>query len=81
MASYLPDTHVWAWDLKIDRQPPARIVALIDDADDVFVSVISFYEIAQEARLGKWSSMAPVVAEGPSALKRQNGKILDLTSP
>jgi PIN domain nuclease of toxin-antitoxin system len=53
MHSYLLHTHVWAWDLKIDLQLPARIMALMDDADDVFVSVISFYEITQKARLGK----------------------------
>lgn len=52
----------------------------MDDADDVYVSVISFYEIAQKARLGKWPTIEPVVADLPRALERQGGKILDINT-
>ncbi|WP_370400304.1 type II toxin-antitoxin system VapC family toxin [Sulfitobacter sp. JB4-11] len=32
-------------------------------ADEVMVSAISFYEIGQKVRIGKWPEMAPFVAE------------------
>ena len=64
----LLDTHAFAWVL-LDHP------ALSDDArrtiaraDAVRVSPVSFYEIRQKVRLGRWPEMAPFVAELPDLL-------------
>lgn len=47
-------------------------------ADNVFVSPISFFEIGQKVRLGKWPEMQPWVDNLPSLLEEQGGSIADL---
>lgn len=42
-------------------------------ADSVMVSPISFFEIAQKVRLGKWPQMAPFLDRLPSLLDEQGG--------
>ena len=42
-------------------------------AQTILVSAISFFEIAQKVRLGKWPEMAPYVDSLPDLLERQRG--------
>ena len=42
-------------------------------ARTVLVSAISFFEIAQKARLGKWPQMAPYLDRLPALLASQRG--------
>ena len=42
LTSYLLDTHVWAWAIKFDKQLPLPIAELIERADSIQVSAISF---------------------------------------
>ena len=42
------------------------------------MSPISFFEIAQKVRLGKWPEMEPFVSELPSLLRQQGGLAADL---
>ena len=44
----------------------------------MFVSPISFFEIAQKVRLGKWPEMNSFVADLPALLERQGGLSADL---
>ncbi|MBC7636763.1 MAG: type II toxin-antitoxin system VapC family toxin, partial [Acetobacteraceae bacterium] len=44
----------------------------------VLVSPISFFEIVQSVRLGKWPEMAPFVPNPPAVLERQGGGIAGL---
>ena len=43
------------------------------EAQTILVSAISFFEIAQKARLGKWPEMAPYVERLPALLASQRG--------
>ena len=58
---------------------PERIFAIIRNADTVLVSPVSFYEIGQKVRLGKWSTMEPYVARLSQHLAADNGRIAELT--
>ncbi len=78
MSTLLLDTHVWAWSLS-KRPLPTRIAEGIAKADIIQVSPISFYEIGQKVRLGKWPEMEPFVAELQERLQRQGGHIAPLT--
>ena len=47
-------------------------------ADLIVVSAISFFEIAQKVRLGKWPEMAPQVGRLPELLASQNASAAPL---
>ena len=78
MNDLLLDTHAWAWSLGDDWRLSETARARIAEASIVFVSPISFYEIAQKARLGKWPQMAPLVDSLSKRLVDQGGKIARL---
>jgi PIN domain nuclease of toxin-antitoxin system len=69
----LLDTHVWAWSLTNDRRITDRALSELTKAQTILVSAISFFEIAQEVRLGKWPEMAPYVDRLSDLLERQRG--------
>ena len=48
------------------------------EAQTILVSAISFFEIAQKVRLGKWPQMAPYVDELPALLASQRGVVASL---
>ena len=71
----LLDTHVWVWYLENDRKRLAKKVAdhvaAAESAGDVFVSDISFWEVANKSTNEKLFSMDAVVwlqraAEAPA---------------
>lgn len=78
MTSILLDTHIWAWSLTGATLPPT-IRAAIETSEAVFVSPISFYEIGQKVRLGKWPEMEPYIADLPAILKDQGGLVATLS--
>ncbi len=61
----LLDTHAWTWMLTNDPKLSAKALATAEQADAVRLSPISFFEVSQKIRLGKWPSMAPFVGELP----------------
>lgn len=75
MTSVLLDTHAWAWSLAGDDRLSPGALAAIQTADTVFVSPITFFEIAQKVRLGKWPEMAPLIDQLPSLLQSQGGTV------
>src|ERR1700749_1414385 len=78
MKAILLDTHSWAWTLSKDRRLSSAAVEAIEDAQNVLVSPISFFEIAQKVRLGKWPEMTPFVARMPALLAEQGGGVAAL---
>ena len=80
MRGILLDTHAWAWSLLGDPLLSDRARAAIAEAQTVFVSPISFFEIAQKVRIGKWPQMAPFVDRLPQLLRDQGGSIAALTA-
>lgn len=79
MNAVLLDTHTWAWSLTGDEQLSATAVKVMTDADSVFVSPISFFEIAQKVRIGKWPEMVPFVDDLPRLLEEQGGRVAAIT--
>lgn len=57
MTAVLLDTHAWVWSLSGDDNLTPRARALITGATSVHVSPITFFEIGQKVRLGKWPEM------------------------
>ena len=78
MSALLLDTHAWAWSFAGDDRLTASAVATIGQAETVLVSPISFFEIAQKVRLGKWPEMVQFVTQLPEILKRQGGSVAEL---
>ncbi len=78
MKAVLLDTHVWAWSLTADKSLSRGAIDAICAAERVLLSPISFFEIAQKVRLGKWPEMATVAARLPSLLETQGGSLADL---
>ena len=54
-----------------DRRISDRARQEIADADAILVSAISFFEIAQKVRIGKWPEMAPHLDRLPELLEIQ----------
>ncbi len=79
MAAVLLDTHAWAWSLTADARLSATATGAINAAEAVYVSPISFFEIAQKVRIGKWPGMEPHVADLPGLLTQQGGLVATLT--
>lgn len=51
---YLLDTHVFLWATGQSKRLPSKVVTTITDLrNDVFVSAVSFWEIAIKVRTGK----------------------------
>ncbi|MEI2298752.1 type II toxin-antitoxin system VapC family toxin [Ensifer sp. MJa1] len=78
MTAVLLDTHAWAWSLTGDMRLSTKATTLITEADSVFVSPISFFEIGQKVRIGKWPEMEPFVNDLPSLLAEQGGRVAAL---
>ena len=72
MTAYLLDTNAFAMALTDDPRLPAAARARMERAARLAVSAISFYEIGQKVRLGRWSEMAPHLG-GLEARARADG--------
>lgn len=79
MGAILLDTHAWAWTLTDDDRLSAVARAALAEAEAVHVSPISFFEIGQKVRIGKWPEMAPFLAGLPALLVEQGGFVATLT--
>jgi PIN domain nuclease of toxin-antitoxin system len=75
VTAVLLDTHAWAWSLAGDDRLSKPALAAIEAADTVLVSPITFFEIAQKVRLGKWPEMEPFVARLAALLGEQGGSV------
>ena len=75
MAAVLIDTHVFIWGQLLPDRLTVRAMDAIARADSVWVSVISFFEIAQMARLGKWPEVSGFVDRLPNLHEAQGGRV------
>jgi len=78
LKAVLLDTHAWPWRLAADPRLSNTALATISAADTVLVSPITFFEIGQKVRLGKWPQMAPFVDRLAGLLEEQGGVIASL---
>ena len=53
MDSILLDTHTFIWLSEDDPDLPNSVLKIIDNAENVFVSTVSFWEIAIKLNIGK----------------------------
>ena len=79
MGPVLLDTHAWAWALANEALLSPRAKAVVASSDAVHVSPISFFEIGQKVRLGKWPEMEPFVDRLADLLREQGGIAAPLT--
>ncbi len=75
MTAILLDTHAWGWSLAGDERLSQPALSAIAAADAVLVSPISFFEIAQKVRFGKWPEMEPFVGQLAQLLGDQGGSV------
>jgi PIN domain nuclease of toxin-antitoxin system len=75
VTAVLLDTHAWAWSLSNNARLSQPAIAAITAADIVLVSPVTFFEIAQKVRLGKWPAMEPFVHQLPALLDQQGGSV------
>lgn len=59
----LLDTNAWTMGMTDDPRLPVAARQMIAEAQAVYLSAISVYEIGQKVRLGKWPEMAGYIAE------------------
>jgi PIN domain nuclease of toxin-antitoxin system len=78
MRAILLDTHSWAWTLIDHARLSKKARASIEQAQSVLVSPISFFEIGQRVRLGKWPDMEPLIDRLPALLEEQGGAVAAL---
>ncbi len=76
----LLDTHAWVWSLVDDPRLSETARAAIGDSEAVRVSPISFFEIGQKVRIGKWPEMEQYMSGLPDMLEEQGGLTAALTS-
>ena len=79
MNAYLLDTHVWSWSLVRDLLP-TKIADLLLAADELDLSSISFYEIRQKVRIGKWPEMEPYADDLIGKLAAQGTRPIAITA-
>ena len=78
MTAILLDTHVWAWTL-IQSSRLSKEARIANAAAPVrHVSPVSFYEVAQKVRLGKWPEMMPFVGQLTRLIREQGIKATHL---
>lgn len=71
MSGLILDTHVWVWTLFDVRRVSSRASQAIDQAEAIFLSAVSPYEIAQKVRLETWPELAPFVPQLPELMDMQ----------
>ncbi|MEX6507659.1 type II toxin-antitoxin system VapC family toxin [Jiella sp. M17.18] len=77
----LLDTHALSWWLFGNRRLPPRVAQLIGgEAEEVFVSAVSAFELATKYRLGKWPEARTLVEGFEALVGAQDFKILPITA-
>ena len=74
----LLDTHVLVWAQLDRRKLTSRARGANEASSQVHVSSITFFEMAQKPRLGKWAEIEPFVGRLASMNEKQGGLIADI---
>lgn len=76
----LLDTHALIWWLAGDRRlAKAAQAAIAEEANEIFVSAATGWEIATKVRIGKLPSVAPVAGKLPSVIAMHGFKELPVS--
>lgn len=75
----LLDTHAWAWSLTADPRLSQRAITTMEQAEAVFISAISLFEVGQKVRLGKWPEMSPFLPSLVDLAEKQGGRLIELS--
>lgn len=76
----LLDTHVFFWWMIQDPRLNAEHRKLIEDnANDLYVSAVTGWEIAIKVKLGKWPEAAPLLPDLSSKILAAGFELLPLT--
>lgn len=78
MSGILLDTHVWAWSLTDDARLSVNGLAAIQSPENIFLSPISFFEIALKVKKGKWPEMQPFYSLLRETFLGQGGRFAPL---
>jgi PIN domain nuclease of toxin-antitoxin system len=78
MRAILLDTHSWVWSFADEARLSRAARASIERAQAVLVSPISFFEIGQKVRRGKWPEMEPLLDRLPAVLEEQRSAVVAL---
>lgn len=62
MSAFLLDTHVILWLATNPDRIPAAVRTELEQAEEIFVSAVSWYELSQKARWGRLPSAAGLLA-------------------
>lgn len=80
MRAVLLDTHTFIWSLFLSSELSATARGMIEAADAAYVAPISFYEITQKHRLGKWPELDPVIDQLLPLWRAQGTEIAPYTA-
>ena len=80
MRGVLLDTHAFVWNLNEPRRLSARARSAIEGATDVLVSPISFFEVGQKVRIGKWPEASAVLPRLQPVFRERGGAVARLDS-
>ncbi len=76
----LLDTHALLWALSTpERLSTAARLALEESSNDLWLSSVSFFEIATKVRSGKLPSPGPLLTHWNLTISRLNAKILEVS--
>jgi len=77
--TYLIDTHTFIWAISDINKLSDNAIQIIKDKDnDVFVSVISFWEIALKTSIKKFSFKGVVISDLPKYAENMDFRIFDV---
>jgi PIN domain nuclease of toxin-antitoxin system len=80
VSGVLLDTHAWVWSMTDQSKLSQAARDAIERADAVMVSPVSFFEIGQKVRTGKWPELETVCARLPEML-RDRGSVAAPVTP
>lgn len=80
MKSYLIDTHVFIWWITEDKRLSSKAMRLIeDDANHIYFSSVSAFEIAVKTRLGRLREVGDPVLSVPYQVSQNGFEELKIT--
>ena len=77
--NYLIDTHTFIWAISNTKKLSERVLEIITNIDnDIFVSVVSFWEIALKTSINKFSFEGINMNDLPEYARKMNFRILEM---
>ena len=79
--NYLLDTHTFIWAISDTNKLSKHALEIIKSVDnEIFVSVVSFWEIALKTSIKKFSFDGVIVNDLPEYVRKMDFRILDMKS-